>query len=188
MGVSARGFIEELKRSFMHLPIILLASGVLYGAMIGMMIAAILVAVIPSWRKAIIDSHKKGSKVGEQLGNKMLGQTDADSQDEAMPIERHAACPNCGCKKFKLAKTKSPWADTGFFSVYMANDRCCKQCGTIYQMRFPTWARWLFMALGLPIAGFGLAIYFIEGEALAAMISIVLGIFIFAMGFCLPKH
>ena len=170
----------------MNLTTLLLANGVLYGAFVGMAIATILVAVIPSWREAILDSHKQGKRSGQRLGNKLAGNEQGDV--ETAPVVRHSACPSCGCKKFKPAESKTPWADSGFFSLYMANDRCCKQCGTVYPMLFPAWARWLFMLMGLPIAIFGVALFAIEGEVLTSIMCVLLGAFIFAMGFCLPKH
>ena len=141
----------------------LLANGILFGAFIGMMIGAIIAAVISSGRKP------------------------ADGA-EPEKLERHVSCPNCGSKKFTLAQTKVPWSDSGFFWHYKANDRCCKQCGTVYHMRFPTWACWFFMAMGLPIAIFGVVLFFMEGEIIAPIACVFAGSFIFAMGLLLPRH
>jgi rubredoxin len=154
----------------MHSITPLLANGVLYGAFIGMMVAAIIVAIIPVMRK----------KMGEARERAEAGIEPS--------IQRHSACPQCGSKKFTLAESKSPLAETGLFCAFEVKDRCCKQCGTVYHMLFPAAARWVLLLTGLPIAIAGVGLFFVEGEVIAPIMCIVVGLLVFALGLFLPKH
>lgn len=154
----------------MNIPSSILASGVLYGAMIGMMIAMILVAVITEMRK----------KMGEARERVESGVKPR--------VKRHSACPQCGSKKFKLAETKSPLAETGVFCGFEVKDRRCKQCGTIYHMLIPAAARWVLLLTGLPITIAGIGLFSVEGEVIAPIMCIVAGLLVFAFGLFLPRQ
>ena len=154
----------------MMTPGVLLANNVLYGAFIGMMIAAILVAVITNMRKQMGEARER-----------------AESGIEPR-VKRYSACPQCGSKKFTLAETKSPLAETGIFCGFKIKDRCCKQCGTVYHMLFPAAARWVLLLTGLPITIAGVGLFFVEGEVIAPIMCIVVGLLVFAFGLFLPKQ
>ena len=148
----------------------LLASGVLYGAMIGMMIAMLLSVVITGMRQ----------KMGEARERAEAGVEPS--------VKRHSACPQCGSKKFKLADTKSPLAETGIFCAFEVKDRCCKQCGTVYHMLIPAAARWVLLLTGLPIAIAGVWLFSVEGEVIAPIMCIFTGLIVFGFGLFLPRH
>lgn len=148
----------------------LLASGVLYGAFIGMMIAAIFIAVIPTARKKMREAREL-----------------AESGVEPS-IKRHSACPQCGSKKFTLAESRSPLAETGIFCGFEVKDRCCKVCGTVSHMLLPAAARWVLLLTGLPITIAGFVLFTFEGEVIAPIVCTLVGLLVFAFGLFLPRQ
>ena len=72
------------------------------------------------------------------------------------------ACPKCGSKRFKFARSQSSARSSGegLAGLFAMRDRICKDCGTQYTPTMPRWLPCVVIFLGVILALVGLMAFF----------------------------
>ena len=78
-----------------------------------------------------------------------------------MQVQEKRICPNCGSKRKKGVPRES--TGKGGLIDMLIPDFICKDCGTRYAVQNPKWAPWMFIAVGLCIAFFGI-VFIVEPD------------------------